>query len=388
MRRALKTIVCVIAVVLCFVIGAGATACSPETFTDNGYICDEYKDNFSVGAAVLTGNINRYDKAGLMHHFNSITAENEMKWRFVEPEEGQYSFGAGDSLVSWAKEHNTEVRGHCLVWYKSLPPWLTQKELTKESALEILRKHITDVMTHFKGELYVWDVCNEALHGNISQAQLDSGDIWRRGSEASGDNSLDWYGLCGVDFIKEAFRTADQVRKSLGDDVKLFYNDYTLNNPLKRQAVVKLVEMLRADGIAIDGIGMQAHYRLPQYEADRDAFMADFEDSVRTFTDMGLDVHITELDIQVYPYNGSTQAFDGLPLEVEIAQGEMYADIFRVCRKYSAPTAAGHGRVSNVTTWGVADDHTYASTSIHTEYPLIFSRDLQPKRAYYEIISL
>ncbi len=358
----------------------------PPAVLQSHYLRDIYEDYFSVGAAVLSGNYARYDEAGLMAHFSSITAENEMKWRFLEPAEGDFSYEAADELVSWAEEHDTAVRGHCLVWYKSLPAWLAEKEMDREEALAVLDRHITEVMTHFGDSVYVWDVVNEALHNSVTAAQLASGDIWRTGQEASGDGCVDWYGLCGVDFIKEAFRTAARVRDELGLDVKLFYNDYSLNNPNKRMAAVKLVETLRADGIPIDGIGMQAHYRLPSYTADPEGFMKNFEDSVKTFTDLGLEVQITELDLCVYASNDTPQAFDALPLDVEIAQAEMYADLFSVCRKYADPKREGKGAVTNITTWGVADDHTWATNSAHREYPLIFARDYSEKRAYTEII--
>lgn len=360
----------------------------PPLVTPSNYMCDVYKDYFSVGAAVLPYNIGKYDDAGLMKHFNSITAENHMKWRILEPNEGEYTYDSADQLVNWAKENDTAVRGHCLVWYKSLPQWLAEKHMTKEEALQIIDSHIEETMTHFGDSVYVWDVCNEALHSVVTEKQLKSGDIYRTGGDAVSDNySVDWYELCGVDFIKQAFISADRVRKELGLDVKLYYNDYSLNNPNKRQAAVKLIEMLREDGIAIDGIGMQAHYRLPVYEKDRQAFMDDFGDSVKTFTELGLDVQITELDIQVYESNSSPQMYDSLPLDVEISQADMFADIFRVCRNYSIPEKAGNGRVTNITTWGVADDHTYATNNIHREFPLIFNSNLTPKRSYYEIIT-
>lgn len=389
-KRLCSALACCVAVVVICVSVAGCWLFDPDgpPVAQSKYLCDIYEDYFSIGAAVLPSNLGRYDEAELMKHFNSITAENDMKWRFVEPAEGVYSFGAADELVAWAQEHDTAVRGHCLVWYKSLPSWLVGKQMTKQQALNIIDKHVTDVMTHFGDSIYAWDVCNEVLRNTISDVQLAKGDVWRTGDDVSYEaNSVDWYALCGVDFIKQAFRSADKVRTELGLDVKLYYNDYNLNSPNKRQAVVQLVEMLRADGIAIDGIGMQSHYRLPDYQANSEAFMQNFEDSVKTFTEMGLDVQITELDIQVYESSDSPQAFDALPREIELQQAQMFADIFAVCRKYAHTDDAEHGTVTNVTTWGVADDHTYATTSIHREFPLIFASDYSEKRAYYEIIS-
>ena len=382
-------ICCVLAIIICiFGVGCEIIPDGPPNNTDSKWLKDVYKDYFSIGAAVLSYNVEKYEQGGLMQHFNSITAENDMKWRFVEPKEGEFSFVEADKLITWAQAHDTAVRGHTLLWYKSLPTWLVNKQMTKDEALAVIDNHVVNVMTHFGDSIYAWDVANEVLRNSVSNQQLDSGDIWRTGGEVSYEaNTVDWYALCGTDFIKQAFVSADKVRSELGLDVKLYYNDYSLNSPNKRQAVVKLVEMLREDGIAIDGVGMQAHYRLPDYLADPEGFMKNFEDSVKTFTEMGLDVQITELDIQVYPDNSSPQAYDALPFDVEMAQANMFADIFAVCRKYAVQKGENSGRVTNVTTWGVADDHTYASTSIHKEFPLLFNGDYTEKRAYYEIIS-
>lgn len=148
-----------------------------------------------------------------------------------------------------------------------------------------------------------------------------------------------------------------------------------------------MVEMLRSECIAIDGIGMQGHYKLASYLADPEAFIGGFEESVKTFTGLGLDVHVTELDIRVYENDDAPEAFDSLPFTVARQQADMYSDIFAVLRKYSTPWKDGAGCVTNVTLWGVADDSHVWDTEAHKEYPLLFDENLQPKEAYYSIIS-
>jgi endo-1,4-beta-xylanase len=143
--------------------------------------------------------------------------------------------------------------------------------------------------------------------------------------------------------------------------------------------------MLQKDGIAIDGVGMQAHYRLPAYTADKETFMQNFEDSVKAFTELGVNVQITELDISIYESSTSVSASDGLTTEDEYAQAEMYGKIFEICRKYSTPWKTGAGVVNCVTTWGIADDSSSLNSSSRKDYPLLFDRDHKPKRAYYEV---
>ena len=363
-----------------------------DTHGDPSLLRTAYRDYFRVGAAVSTDSIQTY--SDLLPHFDSITAEWQMKWRVNEPSQGAFDFSAGDTLLQWAQAHDTALRGHCLLWYKSLPPWVSEVCTDRETALAVIEEHVRETVRHYGDSVYCWDVANEVLDGTVRASDLEEGApadaIWRTGDDEEYEaGEMDWYALCGEDFLKTAFRTAQETLAEIGaEDVQLFYNDYSLNDPNKREACVRLVEMLRRDGIRIDGVGMQAHYNLHTYLEDKEGFMRKFEDSVRRFTSLGLDVHITELDIRVYASSSEPQKFDSLPYDLETAQAEMYGRIFEVCRRYSKPQGEGYGVVSSVTTWGVADDQTCQDTSSHKEYPLIFGVDHDYKRAYYALMSL
>lgn len=387
-RIKLKTAVSVLAMLaICL---SSLLGCKSQTSAVDGkWLHNKYANYFPIGAAVMAYSLDRYKD--ILPHFNSITAENDMKWKFLEKQEGQIDYTVADSLVAWAKDNNTAVRGHCLLWYKSLPAWLPSKVKDKQSALNIIDSHIKETMTHFGEDIYAWDVVNEALKNSITATQLSNGDIWRTGEKevvsTATNTAVDWYALCGEDFIKQAFKSADETRKILNlKNTKLFYNDYSLNNPQKREACMRLVKMLQDEGIAIDGVGMQAHYRLQSYTKDKNKFLKDFEDSIKAFTNLGIDVQITELDICVYENKDDKQAFDSLPYEVEEVQAEMFGAIFDICRKYAKPWKRGAGVLSGVTTWGVADLNNAQNTTAHKEYPLLFSVDKTKKKAFYEII--
>lgn len=358
-----------------------------KSTTGSNWIADIYKDYFPVGAAVTPARLNRY--GGLLPHFNSVTAENDMKWRVLEPQKGVYSYSNADTIVNWARENDTAVRGHCLLWYKSLPVWLKDEVATKTQALNAIDKHIRKTVAYFGDSIYAWDVCNEALKNTVTAADVTNGTFFRSGgSEFNDSGTVDWYALCGSDYIKQTFRSADAARKELGlSNTELYYNDYGLNNPNKRAACVELVKMLLKDGIAIDGVGMQGHYRLPAYTADKKSFLQNFEDSIKAFTQLGVDVQITELDICIYSSSSDLPRFDSLPFDEEAEQGELYGKIFEICRKYATPWGNGYGKVTGITAWGVADDSNPHSNTNHKEYPLIFSTDHKEKRAYYNIIA-
>lgn len=363
---------------------------SPSSVTPiikSTYLKDIYKDYFDIGAAVYADSIRKGKYDDLMDHFSVVTCENEMKWGRLEAEKGKFTYSDADTIVSYAKEQGKKVRGHTLLWYKSLPNWLKEVCVDKETALEAIDDHIEETMTHFKGDIYCYDVVNEALKDGITSEDLTNDNVYRTGSSISGDNTFDFYRILGKQYLLEAFKKAGEMREKLGlNDLKLYYNDYSLNNPNKREAAVKLVTYLQSNGAPLDGIGMQAHYRLSDYEADKEGFLKNFEDSLKAFLHLGIDVQITELDIRVYKNSSDPSQFDSLPYDVEVRQAEMFSKIYEICREYSLPYESGAGVVNDVSTWGVADDHNAMNTSSHKEFPLLFNQEHQPKKAYYEIV--
>lgn len=360
-----------------------------------GNLCDIYKDHFVIGAAVQSRKLTSDGYGGLMTHFNSISPENNMKWKNVERTKGVCDFNqsgdSADALVAWAKENGVGVRGHCLLWYKSLPTWLHDEfegaaysEAVKAAAYGYIGSHIETVMKHFGNDVYVWDVVNEALYDSIDEDKLAAsagapyGNIWRTDDNMTDADSdwVDWFRVTGgCEYIAYAFRKADEVRTANHLDTELYYNDYGLNNPNKRQACLNLIEMLRTSGAPLDGIGMQAHYKLEDYLADKAGWTENFEASVKAFLEAGVDVQLTELDIR----------FDGaLTDEIEAEQAEMYGKIFEIARKYAKRGSASHG-VTGVTLWGVHDGCNEAWGK--DKYPLLFGTDRLPKQAYYEVIN-
>lgn len=361
----------------------------------SGYLYDVYSDYFVMGAAVQSSKLTSGSYGELISHYNSITAENNMKWKNVEKSKGVYNFNqsgdSADKLIAWAKQNGVGVRGHTLLWYKSLPTWLHDEfdgkaysTSLRESALSYINEHVEKTMEHFGDDVYVWDVCNEALFNTISDSDLviskqqPYGNIWRTNDNMNNSSSdwVDWYKVCGsYDYIAQAFKKAGEVRSKNSLSVELYYNDYGLNDPYKRQACLNLVQMLRDNGAPIDGVGMQAHYKLSDYVANKAEWLKNFEDSVKAFVSVGLDVQITELDVRN----------DGaLTEQEEQNQAEMYGEIFKICRKYAKTDGVQHG-VTGVTTWGVYDGCNGAYST--ETYPLVFGTDKLPKKAYYEIIN-
>src|ERR1700741_1753592 len=158
-----------------------------------------YKNYFTVGVAVSPRAL-QTDEAGLIiQQFGSMTAENAMKMSPIHPEENRYNWTGGDSIAAFAKNNNLKLRGHTLCWHNQAPRWMFTNAagdtVTKEVLLQRLKDHITTVVSRYKGQIYAWDVVNEAIS--------DNKDEYLR-------NSI-WYRICGEDFIKKAFEYAHEA---------------------------------------------------------------------------------------------------------------------------------------------------------------------------------
>ena len=234
-----------------------------------------------IGAAVnqwqSDGQVPQAD-AVLSKHFNCVVAENCMKPEVLAPAEGIFDFRVADKFVNYAKQLGLKVNGHCLVWHSQAPDWwftngYAASPVSKEVLKERLIKHIKTVVGHFKGQVFGWDVVNEAIEDDGS---------FRKSK---------YYNLLGEEFIEIAFRAAHEA----DPDAELYYNDYSMSGEKKREAVCRLVKNLKAKGLRIDGVGMQSHNGLDYPNLD------EYEKSIDAFAACGVKVLITELDINVLP---------------------------------------------------------------------------------------
>jgi endo-1,4-beta-xylanase len=311
---------------------------------------------FYMGVAIPPSFVDNQVKTDLIkRHFNSITAENDMKWSNLQPTEGTFAFTNADKIVDFAQANGLMVRGHCLCWHNQVPSWIFRDgtaTASKELVLQRLRTHITTVMTHFKGKVYAWDVVNEAI---------DDGSSVYRNSQ--------WYTICGEDYIIEAFKAA----RAADPDAKLFYNDYSAIDPTKRDKIYDLLVKLKALNL-VDGMGLQGHWNI-SYPASNL-----IEDAFNKYKSLGVELQITEMDVSVYTSNSSPESTytDGIARQLTSAYGRYFL-AFRAYKDY----------ITGVTFWGLADDHTWLDNfpvAGRKNYPLLIDVNLDPKAAYFEII--
>lgn len=331
-------------------------------------LCQAYKDYFPIGTAINPSMdfATEERRAFVAYHFNSVTAENQFKPRFLQPKEGMWRWASADSIVDFAKAHNMKVRGHTLVWYQSTPDWMVTeggKLASKELLLERMKMHIETVMHRYKNDVYCWDVVNESVTEN---SDVDS--VFRPSDRL--------FQILGEDYIAEAFKMA----RAADPNAQLFYNDFRFSDPIKRQKIYDLLKRLLNKGVPIDGVGFQTHL-IPDEETE-----AYLQESIDMFSKLGLKVQITELDVSVYKHrivgHPDTDKSDDRYTEArQQKQAEMFDMVMRVCRR-------NKDKVTGVTFWGTADSRNNFRTKRlgKMDYPFVFDEFMQPKPVFYQIL--
>ncbi|KAK8004861.1 hypothetical protein PG990_010898 [Apiospora arundinis] len=279
------------------------------------------------------------------NEFGTTTPTNGQKWLFTEPEQGVFNFTEGDIVTSIAQEQGLIQRCHALVWHSQLAPWVeAKKDWTVETLSAVVVEHVTKVMEHYRGKCYAWDVVNEAL---------DEDGTYRKSV---------FYNVLGEDFIKLAFRTAAAVEPG----VKLYYNDYNIEKPSpKSEGVLRIVRMLQAEGIKIDGVGLQAHF-----VASRPPTLDQQIATIDSYGALGVEVAYTELDVrQATPVNATSLEW----------QANAYRDAVGACVQAKA--------CIGITIWDFYDPFSWVPYTFPGEgAALLWFQDFSKHPAYDAII--
>ncbi len=306
-----------------------------------------FKFGASVSAELLRSNSNY--KALVIKEYSSLTAENAMKFWALHPLEDTYNWKDADEIVALAQANGKRMHGHTLIW-QEVPGWVTNFSGDTQAWENLLKTHIQTVVTHFKGKVSSWDVVNEAIDEN------------------GGYRNTIWLQKLGTAYIAKAFQYAHEADPSL----LLFYNDYGHDySPVKRTAILNLVNDLKQRGIPIHGIGLQMHTRYNQPDAD-------ITSAITSAAATGLLVHISELDMTVNPNSDKNLTYTATLAEQQAAKYK-----FIVKTYYAIPKAQQFG----ITTWNVTDgDSWIPSTYNRPDWPLPFDAQYKRKPAYQGIL--
>ena len=328
---------------------------------------------FRVGAALNQAQFSGRDTLGARlaaEQFDAISPENALKWESLHPRPGSYDFSSSDQYVAFGEQHHMFIVGHTLVWHNQTPRWVFEgpdgRPASRDTLIARMHDHIATVVGRYRGRINGWDVVNEALN--------DDGTMRRSA----------WDTIIGDDYVAMAFRLAHEA----DPQAELYYNDYNVEIPAKRQGVIALIRRLQAEGVPVTGVGIQGHARLDFPAPEQ------LDSTITAFAALGVKVMITELDVDVLPravrQTGADVALraaarpelnpwpDSLPDSVQQSLARRYADLFGVFLKH-------RGEITRVTFWGVTDAGSWRNqfpVPGRTNYPLLFDRQGRPKQAF------
>jgi endo-1,4-beta-xylanase len=310
------------------------------------------RPSLAYGAASMVQNF-REDPAyreALKTHCDIIVPMNDLKWEQLRHDRAGFDFKDADEQIAFAKEHGKTVRGHTLLWYNALPPWVETIETRQEAERELIT-HIETVVDRYKESIPSWDVTNEV----IAHDPLEQG-IWRESV---------WLKHLGPEHAALAFKTAGRVSPS----TQLVFNDYDLENEgprfdARRKAILDLVRQFRDTNVPINAIGFQAHL-YAERPIDRDG-IARF---VRDLKALDIGILVTELDLIDWR----------LPADTAMRDKAAAAHVTSFLEALGA-----EGNLKEVISWGITDRYSWIAEVFKRDdqlppRPLPLDENYQPK---------
>ena len=116
----------------------------------------------------------------------------------------------------------------------------------------------------------------------------------------------------------------------------------------------------------IDGIGMQSHIGMSS------PTLLDYEETIRKFGETGLEIQITELDINL----------DSNTEEDFLKEGTRYKRLFFTFKNL---VDNGEANITNITVWGLTDEGSWLNKD-GKRYPLLFNQVLETKPAFWGVL--
>lgn len=337
---------------------------------------EAFSDYFRIGSAINSWDLNENsDEFYIINkQFNIYTFENETKPDQIHPQENTYNFTQTDKLVEFAEKYEKSVRGHTLVWHTQCPDWFFKTKnggrATAKLLVQRLEKHVTDIVTHYKGKIDTWDVVNEVLSDGYGLRDSD----WLKivgDYDKDGDN---------YDFIEIAFRAA----RKADPDARLIINDYSLESSYnKAKTMYDMVKKMLQEGVPIDGIGLQMHI---SYDFDVNQCRKNME-LLASLREINPDfvLEITELDMSCFTW-GDQSKEKTLTSQFVKQFDNKYCELFKMLIDF-----AREGIVDTVVFWGYNDGGSWLNgfpVEGRTNHPLLIDREYKFKSAYWELLKV
>ncbi len=281
-------------------------------------------------------------------------------WRRTAAARGATDPAWEDPNSAFARAHGMRLTGGHLLWYENLPAWFPMA--TAADAQGGADQHITDMVQHYNGQVFSWNVVNEEI------------DVV--GGDENGMRQSLLVRKLGADFIARAFHTAAAANRG----ALLTYNDthFEMDTPFednRRTALQHLLDRLQRANAPITAVGLQSHIKLDGSRFDQTIYRRFLHDIAAR----NLHILITELDVSDIPMAGTIEQRDA-------AVAAMY--------KAFLDAALDEPAVAQLVVWGLSDRYTWLTPATDPSYrradglparPLPFDDQFRPKPACFAI---
>ncbi len=291
--------------------------------------------------------------------FNQLTPENDMKPdRIATSSGGLQNTGGADTLVNHAQSNNMLVRGHTLVWH-------SQAGALQGASQATLNTFIGNAINRWGSKIAYWDVVNEALEDNNTGRRRNQ---WPHTMNRDANGDGDYFDAGDTDVIRDSFIRAKQVVQAGGYSTKLCINDYdveglTVQGGGPNRKANALYDIVRTYRQYIDCVGFQSHFN----DNPNSIITNDLQANIQRFADLGVEVHLSEVDIDDDLSNN----------DIGAGQAENYRKVVRACLNVS--------KCTGITVWGISDSESWRSS----ERGLLFTGgngSYQKKAAYHAVL--
>jgi GH35 family endo-1,4-beta-xylanase len=232
---------------------------------------NQIKHRFALGSCINSNVLNDANYANFFkNHYEWAVMENESKWYYDEPTQGNVSYTTADNIYNWCAANGITVRGHCIYWEAEsvVQDWIKNLSYAPLPATSALRTAVENRMNsavnHFKGKFVHWDVDNEMLRNSFYKDRL-------------GEAIHYWM---------------FQAAHAIDPNCKLFVNDYGVVAGGDTDAYKAEIQDLIDNTAPVQAIGAQCHFTgntIDPYTV---------YDRIDSLSQMGLPIWCTEFDFQ------------------------------------------------------------------------------------------
>lgn len=321
----------------------------------------------NLSEEVLNPRMSKEDSATFTNRFKALFNFTELtvKWVNYEPVQGKPEWQKLQQKLDWCKANNITPKGHTLGWTHEAgtPKWLYK--YSAETATQLYKSRIQNLVGAFKNQVHMWDVVNEPVttipweralkDTNIGAGLIDAG--YRYNTKGITLHET-------VPWVEQSFKSAYEA-DAKGDFILNEF--YVIAKPEIREKFYQLVKELQQRNTPITGLGIQGH-------EPRDQWFSPVE-VLKTFNrykELGLPLHITEF----------TPQSSGIPITGGWRQGNWTEEAQAEFAEQFYTVAFSHPSMVSIHWWGLSDRFIWLRGGG------LLDKDFNPKPVYTRLMKL